>query len=340
MNSTSKFIAVGENIHCTRIYKVGGKYIKTLETGENVISYIDRGTQRHLPIPDCFVESEDWENDKVRHAAVGIWQLLYGDSAAQKAGKSYIQYMTRRQEDNHASFLDVNVDEFGGGIEERIRAIKETAAVIQESTGLPLSIDSSNPAILEAGLSECDKNRGKPMVNSVSLERAGAIEVARKAGAVVIAGAGSEESMPSSKEERVQNYQKLVPMLLEAEFQFTDIYLDPLVFPVSVDPNNAIIVLDTIKQLRDSYGSDIHFSPGLSNISYGMPNRKLLNQVFTYLCRERGLDGGIVDPVQINDKILTTLDPDSKHFQLAKEVLTAEDQFGMNYITAAREGRM
>ena len=169
MNSAPTFIAIGENIHCTRIYKVGGKYVKTLETGENVISYLDSGKQMHLPVPDIFVEGEDWKNGKVKHAAVGIWQLLYGDSAAKKAGKSYLQYMARRQENNGASYLDLNVDEFGSDVRERIGAIKEAAAVIQESSGLPLSIDSSNLEILRAGLSACDGNRGKPMVNSVSL---------------------------------------------------------------------------------------------------------------------------------------------------------------------------
>ena len=340
MNSAPKFIAIGENIHCTRIYKVGGKYVKTLETGENVISYLDSGKQMHLPVPDIFVEGEDWKNGKVKHAAVGIWQLLYGDSAAKKAGKSYLQYMARRQENNGASYLDLNVDEFGSDVSERIGAIKEAAAVIQESSGLPLSIDSSNLEILRAGLSACDGNRGKPMVNSVSLERAGAIDVAREAGAVVVAGAGSEESMPSSMEERVQNFQRLVPMLLDAGITLADIFLDPLVFPVSVDPNNGNSVLDTVKELRETYGSDIHFAPGLSNISFGMPNRKLLNQVFAYLCMERGLDGGIVDPLQINGKILSSLDTGSEAFQLAKAVLTAEDQYGMDYISAAREGRI
>ena len=106
----------------------------------------------------------------------------------------------------------------------------------------------------------------------------------------------------------------------------------PRAFPL------AKFVMDAVEDLRNGLGDAIHFAPGLSNVSYGMPNRKLLNQVFTWLCVERGLDGGIVDPLQINETILEELDPDSETFALARGVLTGEDEFGMNYISAFRQG--
>ena len=176
------------------------------------------------------------------------------------------------------------------------------------------------------------------MVNSVSLERVKAIEVAREAGAVVIAGATGETSMPTTVEERLQNFAKLIPKLTETGFASGDIYLDPLVFPVAVDSQNAKRMLDTIKALRQKYGPEIHFAPGLSNVSYGLPNRKLLNQVFTYLCLENGCDGGIVDPRQINLEMLNSLDTSTEAFKLAKAFLVGEDEFGMNYIRAVRKG--
>ena len=340
MNSTSTFIAVGENIHCTRIFKVGGKFVKTLDDGSSVITYTVGGNEQHLPIPKHFVESEDWTKGKVKHAAVAMWQGFYGDDAGKQAGIDYLEHMTHVQEAYGASFLDLNVDEFSTDVDERVRLIQWAVDVIQKVSSIPLSIDSSDVTILKAGLEACDRSKGKPMVNSVSLERVGAIEIAREAGAVVIAGATGERSMPSTVEERVQNFEKLIPRLTDTGFAYSDIYLDPLVFPASVNAQNSKDVLDAFKALRQKYGTEIHFAPGLSNISYGLPKRKLLNQVFTYFCVENGCDGGIVDPRHINADILNNMDTSTEAFKLVKAFLFGEDEFGMNYIRAVRKGKI
>ena len=112
-------------------------------------------------------------------------------------------------------------------------------------------------------------------MNSVSLERVAAIDVAREMNAVVVAGATGAEKMPEGKEQRVENCGKIVDRLRAAGFSLSDIFLDPLVFPVSVDPNNGLYVLEAIRDLRASLGSEIHFAPGLSNISFGMPIRRI-----------------------------------------------------------------
>lgn len=336
-----KFIAVGENIHCTRIYKVGGKFVKALDDQTHVIAYTVDGTERHLPIPQWFVESEEWTSGKkVKHAAVALWQGLYGDDAGKQAGIAYLHNMVRVQEACGASFLDLNVDEFSTDVDERVQLIEWAAKTLQEVSSIPLSIDSSNLDILRAGLQACDPNKGQPMLNSLSLERVAAIDLAREAGAVVIAGATGETSMPSTVEERLQNFERLVPMLMKAGFGLADIYLDPLIFPASVNAQNSKDAIDAIKALREKYGPEVHFAPGLSNVSYGLPNRKLLNQVFTYLCVENGCDGGIVDPRHINADVLATMDTGTEAFALAKAFLMGEDEFGMNYIRAIRKGRI
>ena len=92
----SKFISVGENIHCTRIYKVGGKFVKDSDGGRHAIAYRVGDETRHLPIPDCFVESPDWEAGKVKHCGVAIWQGNYGEGDAKEAGAEYIRNMARR----------------------------------------------------------------------------------------------------------------------------------------------------------------------------------------------------------------------------------------------------
>lgn len=332
----SKFIAVGENIHCTRILKVGGKSVKDTGNGKYSIIYKSGSETRELPVPEAFMKKADWENGKVKHCAVAVWQGSYGDSTGKAAGIDYIKNLAKIQETVGATYLDINVDEFSTDTQEKIRMMKWVVGVVQQAVKIPPSIDSSNTDILNAGLEACNKSRGKPMVNSVSLERSEAITIAAKHGAVVIASAAGEKGLPSSNEERMANIEAIVPRLTAAGLKIPDIHVDPLVFPISTDGNNGNNFLKTVASVRSKYGADIHIVAGLSNVSFGMPNRKLINQVFSWLAVEAGADGGIVDPIQINANILSTMDPGSEHFKLAKALLTGEDEFGMNFITAFR----
>jgi len=177
-------------------------------------------------------------------------------------------------------------------------------------------------------------------VNSVSLERAEAIGVAAAFKAVVIASAAGEKDLPSSVNERIANFDSLMPRLQAAGLKPGDIHADPLVFPISTDGLNGQRFLETVSAARRKYGPDIHIVAGLSNVSFGMPNRKLINQVFSWLAVEAGADGGIVDPMQINAGILSRLDPQSQGFKLARALLMGEDEFGMEYIGATRDGRI
>ncbi len=335
-----KFIAVGENIHCTRIYKVGGKFVKEQPDGGWAICYRAGDEARKLPVPAVFVEGGDWENGKVKHCAVAIWQGVYGEGDARASGIDYIQQLARRQEAAGASYLDINVDEFSTDVEERVKLMKWTVEVAQGAVSIPMSIDSSNEAILKAGLEACDTERGRPMVNSVSLERQDAIAVAAGHKAVVIASAAGEAGLPANTEERMANLNRLIPMLKEAGFADGDLHIDPLVFPISVDGNNGNGFLEAVAKVRETFGADVHIVAGLSNVSFGMPGRKLINQVFTYMAVEKGADGGIVDPMQLNVRILNGMDPESESFKLAHDLLTGQDEFGMNYIMASREGKL
>jgi len=337
---TKTLIVVGENIHCTRIYKVGGNFARMLDDGKAVIAYGGKNDQRSLPVPPAFVQGADWTAGKVKHCAVAVWQGLYGDTAAKASAVDYLQFLAQRQESAGAAFLDVNVDEFSTDVDERCRAIAWVAGVVQSKGRLPLSIDSSNAAILKAGLAACDKARGPAMVNSVSLERVDAIGVAAQFKAVVIASAAGEKDLPSNTEQRLENIGRLMPLLEAAGLRGGAVYIDPLVFPVATDSNNAQSFLEAVRAIRSRYGAEIHISGGLSNVSFGMPSRKLINQVFTWMALEAGADSGIVDPLQINGKVLAGLDTTSEPFKLARALLTGEDMFGAEFISAHREGRL
>lgn len=334
----NSYIIVGENIHCTRVRLTSGKFVAELPDGNHALVFKSDGKNCHLPIPEAVKNSDEWQNGKVRHVAVAMWQGCYGEGKARETGIAYLKTMATEQAAAGAHFLDLNVDEFSLDVGEKKRIIAWAAGILQSACDLPLSIDSSNIDIIKAGLDACDRNRAKPLVNSVSLERADAIAIAASAKAKVIAGASGTSSIPNSIDERLANIAQLMAKLKGLGFVYNDIYLDPLVFPISVNSTNGTDVIDTVAALRENYGPEIHFAPGLSNVSFGLPKRPLINQVFAYLCLQKGCDGGIVDPMQINDHVFAKMDVNSEPFTLAKELLLGQDEFGMNYISAARDG--
>jgi 5-methyltetrahydrofolate--homocysteine methyltransferase len=336
----TRFISIGENIHCTRILKREGKSVVPLDGGRFGIAFEADGTSRVLPIPEPFLKSGDWENGKVKHCAAAIWQGVYGKGPDRDLGVAYLRAQAARQEKHGATFLDVNVDEFSTDVEERVRLMRWTADVVQKASSLPLSIDTSSEPIMRAGLEACDKSRGRPMVNSISLERIALLPLMAEFKPAVVASAAGETDLPCTVEGRLENLDRLMPQLEKQGIRLDAVHVDPLVFPISTDPANGKSFLDSVKALRAKYGPEIHLIGGLSNISFGMPNRKLINQVFTHLAVEFGADGGIVDPLQINLKVLQGLDTASESYRLARALLLGEDEFGMEFIAAHREGRL
>jgi len=330
MTQKHNFIAVGENIHCTRILKVGGLRVKSDDGSNFYITFSNNGQNDKLPVPGHFTAGADWEAGKVKHCAVAFWQALNGDKACKQKGIDYLRNMAVEQHSSGATYLDINVDEYSTDIPERVALIKWAVENTQAAVPIPMSIDSSNIDILSAGLQACDKSRAKPMLNSVSLERKDAVEIAAQEGAVVIASAAGEAGLPSTTEERIANIDAIIALLRKKGFQDTDIHVDPLVFPISTDGNNGKNFLNTV--------SEIHIIAGLSNVSFGMPNRKLINQVFSWMAVQAGADGGIVDPLQINGKIIAALDSSDAQFKLAEDLLTGKDDYGMNFIEAFRKG--
>ena len=333
------YIIVGENIHCTRIRMTSGKFVETDAAGRSFLVFKDAGKADRLPLPEAFTSSDDWKNGKVRHVAAAMHQGMEGLAEERAAAERYLVAMAKEQEAAGAWFLDLNVDEFSMEIGEKIAAIQWAAALIQAHTSIPLSIDSSDSRILEAGLAACDRSRGKALVNSVSLERAAMIPIAAKAGARVIAGATGPERMPEGVDERLVNVGLLMKRLASEGFAPEDIFLDPLVMPVSVNTENPGILIEAIRRMRAEHGPQVHFAPGLSNVSFGLPKRPTINQVFAKLCLEAGCDGGIVDPAQINDKTLAGLDLSTGILALARDLLLGKDEYGMGWIAASREAQ-
>ncbi|MEI6875024.1 MAG: hypothetical protein WCL50_07825 [Spirochaetota bacterium] len=162
MTAKGSYIIVGENIHCTRIRLISGKFIERDVSGRSFLVFKDGPAKGLLPVPEAFTRSDDWQAGKIRHVACAIHQGMKGSPEEREAGKNYLRAMAREQEAAGAWFLDLNVDEYSMDIGEKVAAMEWTAAIVQGATAIPLSVDSSEPKILEAGLKACDKSKASP----------------------------------------------------------------------------------------------------------------------------------------------------------------------------------
>ena len=325
------FIVIGENIHCSRSIKTSGPRVQA-----QAILH-DGGV---LPVPPAIRDGAEWATGKVRPCAVAAWQGLHGDAAGQVAATAFVDGLARSQAAVGARFLDINVDAFSADVPARCAAMRWSACVAQRAATIPLSIDSSHPAVLEAGLAVCDRSRGAPLLNSVSLERQDAIRLAAQYGCAVVASAAGENEIPATAEGRLANLARLFALLQDAGLTGERIFFDPLVLPVGADALQPGVTLATIRGLRAIHGDRVHVTGGFSNVSFGMPQRRLLNEVFIRMALEAGADSGIVDPLLSGPARIAALDPATEPFRLAHAALSGQDEYAAAFLAAARAGRL
>ncbi len=339
MNPKS-FVVIGENIHCTRVVKSGGSRTTQLPGGKEGISFKYSGESCLLPIPRNWGSvSPPYNEGNIRHIALAVHLCLSGKSEEERgAGEKYLCWAAERQISKGATFLDINVDEYTNDLTERVETMSWLAGFFAERYETPLSIDSSNVKTLIAGLDRCRTNAPQ-MVNSVSLEREDAVDIVIRFNADAVVSAAGKSGLPKTAMERIANLDAIIRILEAKGMELSKMHLDPLVFPISVDPANGKLFFDSTKAIRERY-AEAHITGGLSNVSYGMPNRKLLNMVFVRLFVDSGGDGGIIDPVQMPVEEIASMDVGSESFELAKAVLDGTDMYGGEYIAAYRDGRI
>lgn len=240
--------------------------------------------------------------------------------------KAYLQEIAVKQVEAGAHVIDVNC---GTSIGEEAAVMEWLVDIVQEVVDVPLCIDSPSPRALEAGLA---RHKGKAMVNSITAEKQRWEEVlplVQKYKASVIALCMDDSGMPESVEDRLRVAEKLVPNLVAAGVPEEDIYLDPLIKPLSVSSFYGREAIESTRALREKYPR-VHLICGLSNISYGLPERRLLNRAFMVMCLTAGMDAFILDPL---DKPLMSL-------LVAAKALCGQDEYCLEYITAARSGKL
>lgn len=238
-----------------------------------------------------------------------------------------IQDIAKKQYEAGATFLDVNAGMFTGEEPERLVWLVNT---IQEVTDAPFSIDSPNPKAIEAAL-KANKNP-KPIINSITdeKERYDAImPLAVQFNTGIIALCMDDTGMPETIDERVVIAERLIGKLTKEGIAMEDIYIDPLIRPIGTGSHYGVVAIETIRRVKSEFPS-VHIACGLTNISFGIPARKLMNQAFLVAAMAAGMDGAILDPL---DKKLMS-------FMYATEALMGLDDYCMNYLTKFREGEL
>ena len=137
-------------------------------------------------------------------------------------------------------------------------------------------------------------------------------------------------------EERLSNASHMVEAASAKGIALSDMFIDPLFFPVSVDSAFGPHSLGAIAALRERFGPEVHITGGVSNASFGIPARKLINDVFVILATEAGLDSGIVDPTLSPLDQVFAIDRDSDDYRLAEDVILGRDEHCHAYIAAWR----
>ena len=335
--SDRPFVVIGENVHTTRILLRKGKLIGNDPQGTESVRFRDgEGKRRFLEIPEKVKTSQDYDEGRVKHLKIAVQQAMLGS----EDGLDYIRRQVQRQDDAGTDFLDLNVDEISLKEEEQKEAMRWLVGTVTGMSETPLSIDSSKIEILEAGLEAGASHRKRMLLNSASLERPEALGLAKKYNAQIIVTAAGESGMPASAEERVDHARQMIEKATALDLPLADLYIDPLIFPISVDSQFGHHCFDAIRQLRDEFGPDIHITGGFSNVSFGLPCRHLINDVFLLLAVEAGADSAVMDPTTAALGDIFTMDRDAGPCQLAENMLLGKDEYCTSFLRAYRKGEL
>ena len=341
IDSPDQFTIVGENIHATRVVLRNGRKALTMDDGTEAVPFKDdSGEQRYLTVPDWFKNTQPYEQGQIKHFLIALMKGIGDDTAEQQEGAAYLRQEVSRQVKAGAQYLDINVDEVHYDLDTQKRAMRWAVETVQDFSPIPPSIDSSNSEIIAEGLAAYDGRAGRPIINSVAPERPEALDMLADTDARVIVMATSATGMPQDADERVENARSLVDQVIERGVAPEDIFIDAIIFPISVDGQNGNRYYDAVRGIRDMYGSDVHIGMGLSNVSFGMPNRKLINQTFIHLAIDAGIDAGLIDPIQTKLDAVLALETESERVKYASDMLLGKDDFCMNFIQAHRDGKL
>jgi 5-methyltetrahydrofolate--homocysteine methyltransferase len=232
----------------------------------------------------------------------------------------YVRDLAIKQVATGADLLDVNVGVPG---EDEVVLLPEVCKVVAEATDMPLCIDSANREALAAALAVVP---GKPLINSVNGEEKSlqaVLPVVKEFGAAVIGLTMDDDGIPDDPEVRLSIAEKIIERAGKLGIPAEDIIIDPLVLTVGADSKAGWITLQTIELVRREFGTNVNL--GASNVSFGLPERHIINQAFLGLAIGAGASCAITDPIKLSLTIR------------AIDLLRGRDDFAGRYIKHFRD---
>jgi cobalamin-dependent methionine synthase I len=247
-------------------------------------------------------------------------------AAIQAQDAAEIQKLARDQFEAGAHYIDVNAGVF---VDHEAEYLQWLVRTVQSEVQAPCCLDSPDPRAIEAALKV---HTGPAIVNSISLERArydSVLSLIAGTDAKVVALCMSDEGMPDTASKRLAIADKLVNGLVQKGVKVGDIFVDPLVQPLATNTSYGIEFLTAVEQIMSRF-QGVHTICGMSNISFGLPERKFLNQTFMVMAIARGLDSAVLNP--LDKKLMAGV--------IAAEALMGKDNFCMNYLKAYRSEKL
>ncbi|MFB3887123.1 MAG: dihydropteroate synthase [Thermodesulfobacteriota bacterium] len=240
----------------------------------------------------------------------------------------FLRELARTQYQSGAHLLDVNAGVAEGN---EVEDLPWLIGVVQKEVPIPLMLDSANPEALKAGLAVY-RHSEPPILNSISGEKRKwealfPVLVEKKCKVVVLLL--DDKGIPKTIGERLQIADRLYQRLAAANIPPDFIYFDILVLSVGVEPETALVTLETIKQIRSTFPAS-HTICGVSNVSMGLPGRRLINRTFLAMAIYAGLDTLLID---VRDEALLSS-------IYASRVLVNQDPYCTEYLKAYREKKI
>ncbi len=242
--------------------------------------------------------------------------------ALQSRDAEFVCEQARSQEQAGAAYIDINAAALMDG---EIEGLRWAIPILQRELSIPLSIDTPNPRAMEVALKI---HKGRALLNSVTGEKSSLetmLPIIREFKPRVIALCLEETGPPANAGIAVDRAKKLANVLTGAGLKPEDIFFDPLVRPIGVDTASGALFLDSVEAIKREM-PHVKTIAGLSNVSFGMPQRRLLNRTFLALAMARGLDAAILDP--LDSEIQATIH--------AAQALLGQDPSLKNYLRFSR----
>lgn len=253
--------------------------------------------------------------------------------AIKNRDEAFIRDRAIKQAEAGADFIDVCAST---APDEEVETLKWLVDIVQNAVDTPICIDSPNPFFIKEVMPFVKK---PGMINSVNLERIEGMdmdkcdvlfpEIAGTEWEVIALTCDSENGTPRDVETRVVISRKILEKAATFGIAPDKIHIDPLVMALSTDNNSLLNFVESMKQVKAEYPT-VKFTSGLSNISFGMPKRKIINQNFMTLAIYEGMDSAIMDP--LNKEIMGAI--------FATEALLGRDKHTRKYNAAARKDRI